>query len=674
MADKRIYELATEMVVIDTAAEIIADKLGYAEGQRLSLDKVFQELTFTKATKTLDISDKNSVVLDLESTPEKNISGFELSYLGATQMSIGSGNAKDDTNTYAIQPITMTKNLVGWSAGNNGGLLDAGVLAANSVYYLFAIYDSTNDVSDFLASLSLTAPTLPGVYDKYQVIGMFKTVSTVANLSKRFIATWQKYYAFKDFFNVIPENFVSDFYFAQQTILGTNYALFGNIYTRDYFNQVNMYLEYSNPTNIIAVPTYYQKEYDALFTEGQSGGALEAALVANTNYYVYLIQKTNLFADVYITTKNNAALFGNLPAGFSYYKQIGIGFTDYNNTLYLHSVNDLDKDYQTSQSFTPTAILETGTTDSGDATFLGDSTQAWTDDEWIGNVVKIDSNGLTMYALIADNDATTLTFDSNTPYAVVGGETYSILETYHVKENAKNIILAIYGTEHGAVVLPVVSAENDRNKIDLYVEQLTADKKIGVVAQSANDIFGEQYFSLESYKEFIELLQHNTASPHFDIVQQNNFDAFIEAYYTANWQLAANTDWQNAGQTSAQTTVDFKRRFIKNEISSEVWYEYNCITTRTFNAKFFAQVTKSGAAGAGEVNISWRKYTKATAATTDLDTRQAQTYLAAADGSATIVVSIPVELALGDRLIPIIKRAAGTISLDSGSYISIQEE
>lgn len=66
---------------------------------------------------------------------------------------------------------TLTKQMdVAWAVGSNAGCLDTGVIG-NGVYHIYAINRPDTNVTDILASLSPTAPTLPANYTMSRRIG-----------------------------------------------------------------------------------------------------------------------------------------------------------------------------------------------------------------------------------------------------------------------------------------------------------------------------------------------------------------------------------------------------------------------------------------------------------------------------------------------------------------------
>lgn len=86
------------------------------------------------------------------------------------------GNFQFDDGSGQAVTTALTKQIdATWVAGDNQGGLDTGTVAADTTYHVFAIYDSTNAVADYIFSLSPTSPTLPGTYDKQKRIASLVT-------------------------------------------------------------------------------------------------------------------------------------------------------------------------------------------------------------------------------------------------------------------------------------------------------------------------------------------------------------------------------------------------------------------------------------------------------------------------------------------------------------------
>jgi len=102
-----------------------------------------------------------------------------------------------------------TKRLdANWTAGNNQGMLDTGTKAIDSTYHCFIIGNPKNNLIDYLASLSPTAPTLPSDFTKKRRIGALFTDSAG---SIRLFRQYKNYFELQkvisdvDFNGKIPE-------------------------------------------------------------------------------------------------------------------------------------------------------------------------------------------------------------------------------------------------------------------------------------------------------------------------------------------------------------------------------------------------------------------------------------------------------------------------------------
>ena len=92
--------------------------------------------------------------------------------------------ASTDNLSLIRNSSTVTKRLdASWTAGAAGGLLDTGTRAVSTWYYLFAIYNPTTRVSDFLASTSASSPTLPSGFTRFRRIGAVYSDSSNSNKS-----------------------------------------------------------------------------------------------------------------------------------------------------------------------------------------------------------------------------------------------------------------------------------------------------------------------------------------------------------------------------------------------------------------------------------------------------------------------------------------------------------
>jgi len=103
----------------------------------------------------------------------ENLTGLELAFISTTSISVAPGVCSDVTITNNIN-IASTVTINAAVQGING--LDAGALAANTFYAVYAIGDSTLfNAPGALLSLSATQPYVPSGYDMFRRIGYVLT-------------------------------------------------------------------------------------------------------------------------------------------------------------------------------------------------------------------------------------------------------------------------------------------------------------------------------------------------------------------------------------------------------------------------------------------------------------------------------------------------------------------
>jgi hypothetical protein len=80
--------------------------------------------------------------------------------IGAARIWVSNGSEER-----LINFASLTKQIdAAWAAGTNQGGLDTGTVANSTWYYLWAIYNPTSGVADYLISTSTSAPTMPSGY------------------------------------------------------------------------------------------------------------------------------------------------------------------------------------------------------------------------------------------------------------------------------------------------------------------------------------------------------------------------------------------------------------------------------------------------------------------------------------------------------------------------------
>jgi hypothetical protein len=93
-----------------------------------------------------------------------HVSGFVPSF-SAANWTLGAGEAADSTSEELLAlTSSITKTTSAWAVGTGNGGLDTGTIANNTWYYAWPIKRIDTGVTDWLFSLSSTAPTLPANY------------------------------------------------------------------------------------------------------------------------------------------------------------------------------------------------------------------------------------------------------------------------------------------------------------------------------------------------------------------------------------------------------------------------------------------------------------------------------------------------------------------------------
>ncbi len=112
--------------------------------------------------------------------------------IGNTRVSIKTSNNGADAahdidfsaggcfDSLLTEPMVLASILVKqidavWAVGTNAGGIDTGAVAASTLYAVWLIKRTDTGVVDALFSLSFTAPTMPGSYDKKRLIGFVVT-------------------------------------------------------------------------------------------------------------------------------------------------------------------------------------------------------------------------------------------------------------------------------------------------------------------------------------------------------------------------------------------------------------------------------------------------------------------------------------------------------------------
>ncbi len=107
--------------------------------------------------------------------PRGHLSGCKLAPNDTATLSIGAGQCVDGTIARMFNILALNKTNGAWVVGDAAGGLDTGTIANNSGYHVWAILRSDTGVTDYLISLSATAPIMPTDYDFKRRIGHVRT-------------------------------------------------------------------------------------------------------------------------------------------------------------------------------------------------------------------------------------------------------------------------------------------------------------------------------------------------------------------------------------------------------------------------------------------------------------------------------------------------------------------
>lgn len=94
----------------------------------------------------------------------------------AHDIDISAGLMKFDDNTGQVITAALTKQIDNsWVAGNAQGGMDTGAVAANTWYYVYAIYNPTTKATDALFTATYDSPTMPSGFTKKRYRGAVRT-------------------------------------------------------------------------------------------------------------------------------------------------------------------------------------------------------------------------------------------------------------------------------------------------------------------------------------------------------------------------------------------------------------------------------------------------------------------------------------------------------------------
>lgn len=160
-------QIINSLTAVTTLEE--ADQIGFSDSgdsnnsKKITIANLRNTLESSKTTKGFTLLD-NQITHNNNSTDANN------------DVDCSAGVFEFDDGTGKAIATAMTKQLdAAWAAGDDAGGLDTGSKASGTIYHIHAIWNPTSSLSDFLFSLSATAPTMPSGYTKSTWLGSILT-------------------------------------------------------------------------------------------------------------------------------------------------------------------------------------------------------------------------------------------------------------------------------------------------------------------------------------------------------------------------------------------------------------------------------------------------------------------------------------------------------------------
>lgn len=202
------WTIATTGVATIAANAVTNAKLATVPAQTIKGNN-----TFT----TANVSDLTPAQAGAVVASPRYLAGFIMSTPGSsTAVTVGSGACVDTSNfTMMVTTASLTKTTATWTLGNLGGGLDTGAVSTGTTYHWYAIQRPDTGVTDFIFSLSTSAPLYPANYSASRRIGSLMIANGTAQ--------WTKFYQDGDRFML--DTPVSDLSSASVTTARTLFTL-----------------------------------------------------------------------------------------------------------------------------------------------------------------------------------------------------------------------------------------------------------------------------------------------------------------------------------------------------------------------------------------------------------------------------------------------------------------
>ena len=220
------------------------------------------------------------------------------------------GNFDFDDQSGQATLSAITKQIdAAWAEGTNAGGLDTGTVAADTFYYLFAIYNPTTQTSDALFSASKTSPTLPSGYTKKKYIAALYT-DGAANIQSGSYTFSNSGYRFRYSTRILDLNKTSGLSTSSrsaETISIPPHAV----------ASASLYLQAPNISSVVSIVVTEEDEVDVSPTSFPTINAFYNGAAYFWNNTVEITAKVNSASQIYLrSTYGTVAFFKWITLGW----------------------------------------------------------------------------------------------------------------------------------------------------------------------------------------------------------------------------------------------------------------------------------------------------------------------------------------------------------------------
>lgn len=317
--------------------------------------------------------------------------------------------------------------------------------------------------------------------------------------------------------------------------------------------------------------------------------------------------------------------------------------------------------------YTAGADAASGNVTSQTTNSITDNTKAFSTDQWAGYGVRLaTSTGEVDYTRVQSNTATQLVFDDN--HAGYTYASYRILPTFDIT-SINSITSVNINANDCAIILPDLDTTEERKFVSVYLEQSNNNgKRAAIICRGTQRQRGMKYGFLNYKYEGVTFWSHYLSVRHWDILALENIKRYTGAEVTTNTAVTSTT--YTPAIPFGNATLSTSRRFESRNVSGAFWFKYMSITPLEMVVNGSLLLSRTGG---GTTNIEIAVRIKRFNGGATVDTTQRCVVRFSGDASQTVSPDVKFTLEPYDEVTVIIKRDAGTVTLEAGSSITIKE-